>query len=62
MPQNFSSRRVAEKCGMKFEGVLKDRILAKGKYCDIEIHAITKSQYINKKLEYNYWKLNINEA
>ena len=40
MPENAGSRRVAEKCGMKFEGVLKDRVIAKGEYRNVEIYSI----------------------
>ena len=45
MPSNSSSRRVAEKCGMHYEGLMKDRILVKGSYQDIEVYAITSSTY-----------------
>ena len=43
MPSNASSRRVAEKCGMHFEGVMKERIYVKGNYQDIEVYAITRN-------------------
>ena len=43
IPSNASSRRVAEKCGMHYEGVLKERIWVKGEYKDIEVYSITRS-------------------
>ena len=45
IPENNSSRRVLEKCGMKFEGSHHEAIRAKGRYLDIEIYAITRSEY-----------------
>lgn len=45
MPDNSASRRVAEKCGMHFEGVHKEAMLAKGRYIDIEIYAINYTEY-----------------
>ncbi len=43
---NDQSRRVMEKCGMKFEGVLRQHMLIKGDYKDIGICSILKSEFI----------------
>lgn len=40
--ENHASRRVLEKCGMSFEGVLKSAIVCKGKRRDIGLFAITR--------------------
>jgi RimJ/RimL family protein N-acetyltransferase len=42
---NDASRRVMEKCGMKFEGVARQSMLIKGKYRDIGKYAILKSEF-----------------
>ena len=40
---NPASGRVMEKCGMKREGVLRQRLYNKGKYVDVALYAILKS-------------------
>ncbi len=45
MPENNSSRRVLEKCMMQPEGVRREAMYAKGRYIDIETHAITAADY-----------------
>ncbi|MBQ7821324.1 MAG: GNAT family N-acetyltransferase [Clostridia bacterium] len=42
---NEASRRVMEKCNMKFEGIARDLMLIKGEYRDIGCCAILKSDY-----------------
>lgn len=53
MVENTSSRRVMEKCGMTFEGVLRENLLIKGKYRDIGVCAILLSEYKNTEGENN---------
>ena len=43
---NPSSGRVMEKCGMKKEGVLRQRLYNKGKYVDVALYAILQSDYV----------------
>ena len=43
---NPSSGRVMEKCGMKKEGVLRQRLYNKGKYVDVALYAILQSDYM----------------
>ena len=43
---NPSSGRVMEKCGMKKEGVLRQRLYNKGKYVDVALYAILHSDYM----------------
>ena len=40
-----NSGKVMQKCGMKYEGTLKDAIKVKGKFKTISIFAITKKEY-----------------
>ena len=42
---NPSSGRVMEKCGMKKEGVLRQRLYNKGRYVDVALYAILKEDY-----------------
>ena len=42
---NPSSGRVMEKCGMTKEGVLRQRLYNKGRYVDVALYAILKSDY-----------------
>ena len=43
---NPSSGRVMEKCGMKKEGVLRQRLYNKGKYVDVALYAILHCDYM----------------
>ena len=46
---NPSSGRVMEKCGMRKEGVLRQRLYNKGRYVDVALYAIVKSDYDKMK-------------
>ena len=46
---NPSSGRVMEKCGMCKEGVLRQRLYNKGRYVDVALYAIVKSDYDKMK-------------
>ena len=46
MVGNCASRRVMEKCGMKFEGVHRSLMLVKGEYKDIGVCAILKDEFV----------------
>lgn len=50
---NPSSGRVMEKCGMKKEGVLRQRLYNKGKYVDVALYAILQSDYMKAKGDLN---------
>ncbi len=45
MPENQASRRVMEKCGMTFEGILRKSMLVKGKLIDVGICSILREEY-----------------
>lgn len=45
MPENVASRRVMEKCGMTFEGILRQSMLVKGQLIDVGICSILRSEY-----------------
>lgn len=49
MAENAASRRVMEKCGMHFEGVLRSLMEVKGVRRDIGICSILKEEYFKKK-------------
>ena len=51
---NPSSGRVMEKCGMRKEGELRQRLYNKGKYVDVALYAIVKSDYDDLKRQGKY--------
>lgn len=48
-PENSASRRVAEKCGYKFEGVARGAWFHRGRNHDIEVHALLREEYYKSK-------------
>ncbi|MFL6299366.1 MAG: GNAT family N-acetyltransferase [Terriglobales bacterium] len=42
---HVASQRVLEKCGFKFEGVLRQRELIKGKFPDVTMYSLLRSDY-----------------
>lgn len=42
---NIASARVMEKVGMQFEGILRQHIFTKGKYCDLKIYSILREDF-----------------
>lgn len=49
---NPASGAVMRKCGMRHEGTLRQRMLNKGKYVDVELYAILRSDYIKQRKQY----------
>jgi ribosomal-protein-alanine N-acetyltransferase len=49
MVPNHASRRVMEKCGMQYEGILRSLMEVKGVRRDIGICSILKEEYFAKK-------------
>jgi len=47
---NEVSRRVMEKCGMKFEGIHNSSLYVKGEYVSVGYCAITADDYINSRI------------
>ncbi|MCK4449432.1 MAG: GNAT family N-acetyltransferase [Anaerolineae bacterium] len=45
--ENIASARVMEKAGMKFEGILRQHMFAKGTYHDLKIYSILKEEWTN---------------
>ena len=43
--ENIASARVMEKVGMQFEGILRQHIFTKGKYCDLKIYSILRQDF-----------------
>jgi ribosomal-protein-alanine N-acetyltransferase len=48
--ENKASSRVLEKCGMKFEGILRQYVFANGFYHDVKSYAVLRDEY-NLKFE-----------
>ncbi|WP_368072387.1 GNAT family N-acetyltransferase [Paenibacillus sp. HGF5] len=46
---NIGSARVMEKTGMRFEGVLRRHILAKGAFQDVKLYSIKMILQVNSK-------------
>lgn len=46
MVENTASARVMEKAGMKFEGVLRQHLFAKGIYHDVKMYSILRQEWI----------------
>ena len=42
---NTASEKVMQKCGLKYEGILKQRLFAKGEHHDLKLYAILKSDW-----------------
>ena len=45
--RNPASGRVMEKCGLRREGILRDRIVNKGEYVNVALYAILRSDWEN---------------
>lgn len=41
---NIGSRRVAEKCGFTFEGIKRQAVFSRGKYCDLAIYSMLRDE------------------
>jgi ribosomal-protein-alanine N-acetyltransferase len=48
LPENIGSARVMEKVGMTFEGTLRQHMFVKGKYDDLRMYSILRSEWRNK--------------
>lgn len=46
-PDNQASKRVAEKCGYRFEGLSRGAWFHQGRSHDVEIHGITRADFTN---------------
>ena len=44
-PENAASARVMEKCGMTYEGTLREHMLVKGVYTDCKMYSILRRDY-----------------
>jgi RimJ/RimL family protein N-acetyltransferase len=47
-PGNLASKRVAEKCGYKYEGLARGAWYHRGQSHDVEVHALLRDEYYNK--------------
>ncbi|MEQ2130644.1 GNAT family protein [Caldanaerobacter subterraneus KAk] len=45
MVENIASERVMQKVGMKFEGILREALFAKGRFWDMKMYSILKREY-----------------
>lgn len=51
MLDNVQSRRLAEKLGMKQEGIARDHMVIKGEFVDLAIYSILKREYTAQRTE-----------
>ena len=42
---NTASERVMVKCGLTYEGIMKQKLFAKGVYHDLKLYGITKDDW-----------------
>lgn len=54
MSENVNSMKVGEKCGMKFEGILRHSMFVKGIYRDIGICSILRDEYYKTHTPMDY--------
>ncbi len=47
MLKNAASERVMLKCGLKFEGIVRERLFAKGRFHDLKMYSLLKSEWEN---------------
>ena len=45
--ENPASGAVMRKCGMRREGTLRQRLINKGKYVDVELYAVLRGDFLN---------------
>ena len=45
--RNPASGAVMRKCGMRYEGRLREKLYNKGRYVDVDLYAITRADYKN---------------
>lgn len=49
MIENIGSARVMEKCGMKYEGILREHMYAKGHYDDLKMYSILRKEWTGSR-------------
>ena len=42
--ENIGSRRVAEKCGYTYEGMKRQAVFSRGRYCDLAIYSLLREE------------------
>ena len=47
---NSASEKVMQKVGMKFEGIQREGLFAKGKYQDLKVYSILRREYCDKTI------------
>ena len=58
VPENVNSGKVMIKCGMEYEGLIKQGFKNnKGKLCDIELYGIIANDYFNRLVRQPYYPL-----
>lgn len=45
LTDNFASEKVMQKCGMKFEGILREAIIKDGNYHDLKVYSILRNEF-----------------
>jgi [ribosomal protein S5]-alanine N-acetyltransferase len=49
IPENTASARVMEKCGMVYEGTLREQNFVKGRFDDMQMYSILKREWIGNR-------------
>lgn len=44
-PANIGSARVMEKCGLRYEGTLRETVLVKGEFVDLQVYGILRREW-----------------
>ncbi|MBC7387030.1 MAG: GNAT family N-acetyltransferase [Cryobacterium sp.] len=57
MPHNASSTEILNRLGLQFEGVNHAMVKIRGEIMDLSCHAITRTQWRNRKREEGGWKI-----
>ncbi len=48
-PDNIASERVLQKCGMKFEGIIRESFFVKGEFRDLKLYSLLHSEFLINK-------------
>jgi ribosomal-protein-alanine N-acetyltransferase len=49
--KNTASERVLQKCGMKYEGIMRESLYVKGEFQDLKLYSILKKEFDEIKLK-----------
>jgi ribosomal-protein-alanine N-acetyltransferase len=47
---NIGSERIMQKCGMTYEGIIREQLLIKGHFEDVKLYAVLKKHFMSRDL------------